>query len=221
MLFQVAGHRVRIFQSLNMSFRYVYPMWVLLLFLQGPAQGATIYVDQAASGANSGASWADAYTNLQSALGAAVNGDEILVAQGLYKPAAPGASRTNTFFINKTLSLFGGFAGNETNVNQRDRISNVTVLSGELAGDDTTDVHGVVQDWPGVAGLDNCWDVVTEWTVTTTIDGFTITGGHADTNDTRCLPEQQAARTLQNLEKLAARCARLMIDLSIDERKAV
>lgn len=37
----------------------------------------------------------------------------------------------------------------------------------------------------------------------------------------RGLPEQQAARTIQNLEKLAARCARLMVDLSIDGRNAV
>ena len=40
------------------------------------ASPGIIYVDADASGANDGSSWADAYTDLQSALSAATSGDD-------------------------------------------------------------------------------------------------------------------------------------------------
>src|SRR5262249_31855014 len=49
------------------------------------------FVNDDAAGRNSGRSWADAYTDLQSALAAAVPGDEIWVAGGTYKPTATTA----------------------------------------------------------------------------------------------------------------------------------
>ena len=52
-----------------------------------------IYVDDDASGANDGSSWENAYIYLQDTLEIAWNGDEIRVAQGIYKPDQ-GASVT-------------------------------------------------------------------------------------------------------------------------------
>ena len=52
---------------------------------QAPAE--IIYVDDDdAAGANNGSSWADAFVYLQDALAVAQPGDEIRVAQGLYRP---------------------------------------------------------------------------------------------------------------------------------------
>ncbi|MBI5351847.1 MAG: hypothetical protein HZB50_04340 [Chloroflexi bacterium] len=124
------------------------------------------YVKADATGANNGSSWTNAYTDLQSALSVASSGDEIWVAAGTYKPTL-GTDRTVAFALKKGVAIYGGFAGVETLVTQREPISNVTVLSGEI----------------GVDGVDdNSYHVVTgDDTVDTAIlSGFTITAGNAD-----------------------------------------
>jgi len=83
-----------------------------------------IFVDDDAVGANDGTSWTDAFTNLQSALTAAAPGDEIWVAAGSYP--APTAS----FHMKPSVSLYGGFRGNELQRTERDWHANVTILSG-------------------------------------------------------------------------------------------
>jgi len=142
----------------------------------GGSLDTRIYVNRNATGANTGASWADAYTDLQAALAAAQAGDEIWVAEGTYTPAAPGGSQTATFMINKNLKLYGGFGGTECYLSERDVVLHPTVLSGDLNGDD------VVDDFVTNRG-DNVQHVV-QVTATVTneclMDGFTIKSGHAD-----------------------------------------
>ncbi len=58
----------------------------------GVAAQRILYVDAGASGANDGSVWADAFTDLQDALAAAARGDEIWVAEGVYKPVVPADS---------------------------------------------------------------------------------------------------------------------------------
>ncbi|MBN1583783.1 MAG: hypothetical protein JXA89_23960, partial [Anaerolineae bacterium] len=55
--------------------------------------GGVIFVDATASGAATGLSWTDAYTNVQDALAAAVADDEIWIAAGVYYPDE-GAGQT-------------------------------------------------------------------------------------------------------------------------------
>ncbi|NOY51426.1 MAG: right-handed parallel beta-helix repeat-containing protein, partial [Chlorobi bacterium] len=55
---------------------------VLIIIISSlSANATTLFVDHSASGSNDGSSWTDAYTSLQSALDAAVTGDEIWVAK--------------------------------------------------------------------------------------------------------------------------------------------
>jgi subtilisin family serine protease len=94
--------------------------------------GDIIYVDVYAAGTNSGTSWTNAYTDLQSALLRADQscGDEIWVANGIY---SPGDSTTDSFTIPDGVEVYGGFAGDETTKDDRDYIANQTYLA-SMAG---------------------------------------------------------------------------------------
>ena len=108
---------------------------ISLLFCLGIASslGAVKYVKADASGANNGASWDDAFYNLQSALSAASSGDEIWVAKGTYLPTS-GTDTLISFQMKSQVNMYGGFIGNETNLSQRDCWTNETILSGSISG---------------------------------------------------------------------------------------
>ena len=125
------------------------------------------YVRWNANGANNGTSWTDAYKDLQSALAAAVSGDQIWVGAGTYKPTT-GTDRTVTFQLKSGVAIYGGFAGTETLHSQRDYETNLTVLSGDIGatGDRSDNSYHVVF----VGGSDN----------SAVLDGFAITAGNAN-----------------------------------------
>jgi hypothetical protein len=130
-----------------------------------PAQPGIIFVDEDARGANDGSSWADAYNELWEALDRAVSGDEIWVAEGAYRP---GAGRGDSFTLKENVAVYGGFAGIETALGQRDWHAHPALLSGDI---------GVPGD-----SRDNSYHVVVARSVgaTAILDGFVITGGNAD-----------------------------------------
>ena len=156
---------------------------ILLLALAGLPTLATaqVFVNHAASGDNDGSSWANAHTDLQAALAEAEAGDEVWVAAGVYKPTDDENDRSATFQLIDGVEIYGGFAGTETNREQRDWQANLTVLSGDIDNNDTTDANGVVVDADDIQG-DNSFNVVTgsETDDTAILDGFVITAGLAD-----------------------------------------
>jgi hypothetical protein len=95
--------------------------------------------------------------------------DEIWVrgsASGItYKP---GTTRDSTFLLQNKVKIYGGFAGTETEIFERDPVANLTILSGEIGSPTTTQ--------------DNCHHVVSAIGALqfpdTILDGFTITGGN-------------------------------------------
>eukprot|EP01034_Spumella_vulgaris_P019402 gene19402-24807_t len=101
---------------------------------------ARIYVKQNATGANTGTSWTNAYTSLEWAFAFAMSGDEIWVAKGTYYTSETN-DPNNNYALGNGVKLYGNFAGNETNINQRvDLIPNAsganrtneTILSGDI-----------------------------------------------------------------------------------------
>jgi uncharacterized repeat protein (TIGR02543 family) len=139
-----------------------------------------IYVDLNATAGNlDGTSWTDAYTNIQDAIDNATSGQQIWVAQGTYMPTTSNTNlRKATYRINKILSIYGGFQGNETQVAQRDAVANITILSGDLNMNDNTNI---VQS--EATRSDNAYHVVTlggNFNEGAVVDGFTITSGNAN-----------------------------------------
>lgn len=147
----------------------------------GAAAASVLYVDGEAIGNDDGSSWADAYTDLQDALRVAGPGDEIWVAAGVYYPAADSVDPRVRFRLHDDVALYGGFAGTETERDQRDWEANVTVLSGDLDRDDAADARGVVTTTRNITGT-NAYHVVTGYGVTGTavLDGFVVTAGQSD-----------------------------------------
>jgi predicted outer membrane repeat protein len=132
-----------------------------------PAAVRTIFVRANAGGSNNGTSWVDAFTDLQGALAAAKSGDTIWVAGGTYKPTT-GTDRNATFTLKNHVEIYGGFAGSETSLSQRNVATNATILSGDIG---TVNTAG-----------DNVYHVVTGNSTSNTavLDGFSISGGNAN-----------------------------------------
>lgn len=146
-----------------------------LYCLQWSPEPHVVYVKQNASGSHDGTSWTNAYTDIQTALKNAKPCDQIWVAQGIYKPTptANSMGRYVGFELKNGVSLYGGFAGTETALEQRNVQTNPTILSGDLSGNDGANftnysensLHVVVGDYVNQTAV---------------LDGFTIKGGNAN-----------------------------------------
>lgn len=150
---------------------------VFCLFTFASAQ-TTHYVKTIATGDASGSSWNNASGDLQLMINSSVPGDVVWVAGGTYKPIyrADNLSvltpndRNNAFVLKPDVKIYGGFAGNEMALTQRDstRITNNTILSGDL---------GVIDD-----NSDNAYHVVISAgsVGSAGLNGFTIKDGNAN-----------------------------------------
>ena len=127
------------------------------------------YVAPGGSGTRDGQSWMNA-SDLQNALKTARSGDELWVAAGVYKPTTDLTDRIATFQLKEGVAVYGGFAGTESSRDERDPQANLTVLSGDLNGDDGENFAN---------NGENSYHVVTGVTGAI-LDGVTITAGNAD-----------------------------------------
>ncbi len=132
---------------------------------------AIVYVNGSATGNNNGTTWEHAFVSLQSGIAAAMPGDEIWVAAGVYKPHTVTTTPTDTqrataFALPSSVAVYGGFIGTETELSQRDWETNSTILSGNIGSS---------------AMSDNSLHVVTavNTSVSTRLDGFTVMAGYA------------------------------------------
>ncbi|MFG0284525.1 MAG: right-handed parallel beta-helix repeat-containing protein [Phycisphaerales bacterium JB039] len=152
-------------------------MALIIAAAGAPAGAQTIWrVDLDATGAATGLSWDDAFTDLHAALAAAAAGDEIWVAAGLYTPSDYDA--TVSFMMASGVGLYGGFAGDEMARDERDPALHETILSGDIGRDD------IVGSGPGwyvswERGTPNSGHVIDASGAGpgTVIDGFTLADG--------------------------------------------
>ncbi len=152
------------------SYFFLIASLCLLFSYQSQAQ---VYLNWAASGANDGTSWTDAYNYISDALEDTPVGGQIWVAKGVYKPGGFNPSLTVSLEFPHDMELYGGFNGTETMLSQRDVANNVTVVSGDHNDDDVPNDFQINRS-------DNArhimWltDTITNATI---IDGFTFASG--------------------------------------------
>jgi len=130
----------------------------------------TIYVKAESSG--SGDSWNDALGSLQEAIDYPVvcyEGIDIWLAEGNYYPDTTNIidKRTSTFKLRDNVTIYGGFIGNETLLEQRNFNINKSILNGNWG---QTDAHE-----------DNSYSVVTaNFTDSTSVlDGIAVVEGNS------------------------------------------
>ncbi len=110
--------------------------------------GDTWFVDDDAAGGGDGTTWSTAFDTLDEALAVARAGDQVWVAQGVYSPATlidPADMSTPstdpldaTFYIRKSVEVYGGFAGYETTLAERKKLFDQTILTGSITLPDGT-----------------------------------------------------------------------------------
>ncbi len=138
------------------------------------------YVKEGASG--NGSSWENASGDLQAIINESEENDEVWVAAGLYTPKRKADAletltpdnRFNSFVMKKNVKIYGSFEGTETNRNNRDFVTNASILSGNI-GD------------PAIQ-TDNAYHVVIasgDLGLNATLNGFIVEDGHtAEENGT-------------------------------------
>lgn len=105
-------------------------------------QVTIFYVKPNATGL--GTSWEDASGSLNDVLKLAAFGDEVWLAEGTYHPTNDN-DRTASFHIPDGVRVYGGFAGFEKILNQRNWIKHKTILSGNIGSPTFSDnSHTVV-----------------------------------------------------------------------------
>lgn len=122
------------------------------------------------TGAAAGSGTWAAPMDMQTALGNPVC-DEIWAKAGTYKPTT-GTDRNISFTLDRTVAVYGGFAGSETARDQRNPATHVSILSGDIgtANDNSDNSYHVVY----IVG-----DAATKIDNDTVLNGFTITDGNA------------------------------------------
>jgi hypothetical protein len=163
---------------------------------------------------SSGLSWGQAFKTLQKALAVANAGDEIWVAKGIYRPnegsgLLPNLWRYASFYLKDGVSIYGGFAGNETSLAQRDISNNFTILSGDVDGDDLSNSNGIVDTTSNIVGGNSYHVVRSDGNASTAVlDGFIINAGLANDNSDPHnkgggVYAYQSSATLRNLSFIA------------------
>lgn len=135
------------------------------------------FVDASAPAGGDGTRWSRAYQDLQDALDEARSDTQvrqIWVADGVYFPDDGSGDRTVSFELVDGVSLYGGFAGGETSLNQRDPQVNLTILSGDLSDNDGPNFTNYSENSQHVVTGSDLVGVV--------FDGFVVERGNANFN---------------------------------------
>ena len=144
-----------------------YILSLILLMSTSPSFALKKYVK--AHGRSTGISWQLAMGDLQKAIDqvSLAGGGEVWVAAGSYYPTN-SKNRKVSFHLKPGVNIYGGFAGFESKLEQRDIKKNRTILDGNIGAKDTD--------------KDNSYHVLTA-SSRSEINGFIIRNGNANLSD--------------------------------------
>jgi len=126
---------------------------------------------------------------------------QIFVKQGTYYPdrgaQETAGNRGHSFGLKEKVRIYGGFDGSESELEERDYLNNVTILSGDIYENDNVSCTSDAQCntltgacFQGFCTGDNSIHVVDTGVFgsnpvddTAILDGFTVRAGHADGSD--------------------------------------
>lgn len=114
---------------------FVFTVFNFLLIHPDIYAGPVLYVDSSVTGGNAdGSSWQDAFSTLNQAITAASSDAtvaEIWMAEGTYYPTS-GTDRDLAFDALDGVDIYGGFAGTESSINERNLEESITIISGDI-----------------------------------------------------------------------------------------
>ncbi len=143
------------------------------------ADAKTVYVNRANATPGDGTSWTASFQYLRDALAVTGANDDIWLAKGTYYPDETVGIDKDLIFGDREISfeirgqkIYGGFAGGETILDQRNGVTNPTILSGAI--------------WQRASGV--VIDVYSSFNVTavtqnSTLDSLTVEEGRAEGAD--------------------------------------
>ena len=113
--------------------RTIFKLFIVtgLIFVVADSSNAqsVLYVNSSAPAGGNGSSWSSAFQSVQKAVNAASSGTEIWVAAGTYHDSV--VSNNSNIQLQDGVSLYGGFAGTETSLSQRNWTQHPTILKGD------------------------------------------------------------------------------------------
>lgn len=181
--------------------RTLFRLYILLTLLcasvSAMAQSKIYYVSPTAKGTGDGSSWDNATTLSDALNNKAQAGDQIWVLgfEQIIEAGQLYTAPTDGFSVKSGVQLYGGFAGTEKSINDRETLGKPyqmkyrSVLSGDINRNDNSDNTNII--FPAnTTRQDNATHVLSvnmtpssgsnNNTYPTVINGFTIVGGHAD-----------------------------------------
>ncbi len=160
-----------------------------------------VYVSENGSGMKDGSSWdnaldgntqqSDGYTKFAHRLAEATPYTEYWLTDGTYMPCGD-QDNTKSFTLNEGVRIYGGFAGTENVIDERDPEHKATVFTGELQADNDSTNNTECLFVTALAA-----DI---WGTPSILDGVTLTQGYASSH------HGAAMRVLENTKMMINEC---------------
>ncbi|PLX06795.1 MAG: hypothetical protein C0596_13910 [Marinilabiliales bacterium] len=156
-------------------------IYIIAIFASSMVFSQTVYyVDGSVTSSGSGTSWGTAFKTIQEGINAAESSlsdpssetAQVWVKEGTYYIYS--SSEDNTIEMLEGVEVYGGFDGTETQLDQRDYVTNVCTIDGNQSSGSANQVKHVITFFGNDMG-----SYYSSWT-NGLLDGFTITGGNIE-----------------------------------------